>query len=141
MASRCSRNRKVWGEIAMNEEDFWNFISDFTELLSAMEESRHTELNAIRKLKEQIAKLAGVSEDQSKPRWSWDPSKIKWEKAEGAKGLFERSEDVDNPEFKAMLKDLASHKGKLTRDGVFYWVYRNGSTVGRKPQNRGGFHE
>ena len=58
-----------------------------------------------------------------------------WEeqlKAEGQKGEFEKSEDVNNPEFKAMLKDLQSHGGKLTRNGMFYWVYKNGSTVGRK---------
>jgi hypothetical protein len=31
-----------------------------------------------------------------------------------------------------MLKDLAEHKGKLTRDGLFYWTFQNGTTVGRK---------
>jgi len=34
--------------------------------------------------------------------------------------------------FKAMLRDLANHNGKLMRDGYFYWVYKNGATVGRK---------
>jgi len=62
----------------------------------------------------------------------WDPSKIKWETVQGPSGTFEKSEDRDNPEFKAMLKDLAAHKGKLTREGYFYWTYKNGSTVGRK---------
>ena len=62
----------------------------------------------------------------------WDPDKIEWKKAEGTKGSYERSEDVDNPEFKAMLKDLASHGDRLTRNGYFYWVFKNGSTVGRK---------
>lgn len=62
----------------------------------------------------------------------WDPDKTKWEKAEGSKGPYERSEDVNNPEFKAMLKDLASHGGRLTRNDYFYWVFKNGTTVGRK---------
>lgn len=62
----------------------------------------------------------------------WDPDAIKWEKAEGTKGAYERSEDVNNPEFKAMLGDLASHDGKLTQNGYFYWVFKNGTTVGRK---------
>ena len=78
-----------------------------------------------------IAKLRSRIEEIFSP-FKWDTAKIRWEKAEGKKGEFEKSEDVNNPEFKAMLKDLALHGGKLTRDGVFYWTYRNGSTVGRK---------
>jgi len=66
----------------------------------------------------------------------WDPEAIKWEKAEGSKGEYERSEDVNNPEFKAMLKDLASHGGRLTEDGYFYWVFKNGTTVGRKKRSK-----
>jgi len=99
------------------KEDFTIFIEDFCDLLNSLEAS-------IVKMKRQIAKLVGVVE--------WDPSKIRWEKSEGPKGEYERSEDVNNPEFKAMLKDLAQHNGKLTKDEFFYWVFQNGSTVGRK---------
>jgi len=105
------------------EEDLAIFLEDFLDLLDGLEAS-------IVKMKQQIAKLAGVAE--AKPEFSWNPDKIKWEKAQGVKGEFEKSEDVNNPEFKAMLKDLAQHGGKLTRNGLFYWVYKNGSTVGRK---------
>lgn len=66
----------------------------------------------------------------------WDPSKIKWEHAEGSKGPYERSEDADNPEFKAMLQDLAAHGGRLSKDGYFYWTFKNGSTVGRKKRDK-----
>lgn len=62
----------------------------------------------------------------------WNPDKIRWEEAEGRKGPYERSEDIDNPEFKAMLKDLQEHGGTLSRDGYFYWKFQNGATVGRK---------
>jgi len=62
----------------------------------------------------------------------WDPEQIKWEDAEGQSGQYQKSEDFNNPEFKAMLKDLQAHKGKLTRNGYFYWIFKNGSTVGRK---------
>lgn len=71
------------------------------------------------------------AEPAAKPE-SWDPSKIKWEKAEGTKGEYERSEDINNLEFKAMLKDLAAHKGRLYRNGLFYWTFPTGATVGRK---------
>ena len=104
------------------EEDLANFIQDFLDMLNMFEA-------AIAKMKQQIAKLVGA---EDKPKFQWNPDKIKWEKAEGSKGEFEKSEDFDNPEFKAMLKDLAQHNGRLTREGYFYWVYKNGATVGRK---------
>jgi len=108
----------------MSDEDFINFIEDFTDFLNGLEAS-------IVKMRMQIEKLTG-----SEARPKWNPDKIKWEKTEGWKGEYERSEDVNNPEFKAMLKDLAQHGGKLTRNGLFYWVFKNGSVVGRKKRER-----
>ena len=81
----------------------------------------------IASFKKRMGEKKGVAENLS-----WNPEKIRWEPAEGKSGYYERSEDVDNPEFKVMLKDLAGHDGKLTRDGYFYWTFKNGSTVGRK---------
>lgn len=78
-------------------------------------------------LKRQIGK---GPKEQSK--WNWNPEAIKWSEAEGQSGKYERSEDTDNPEFKAMLKDLAQHNGKLNRESFFYWTFRNGLVVGRK---------
>ncbi len=71
------------------------------------------------------------SESQETRQWTWNPDKIAWHQAQGSSGPYERSEDVNSLEFKAMLKDLAEHKGKLNRDGRFYWVFNNGVTVGR----------
>lgn len=68
--------------------------------------------------------------EESKQRW--DPSKIVWNEVEGPSGSYDRSEDINNIQFKHMLKDLGEHNGKLTRDGIFYWVFQNGYTVGRK---------
>jgi hypothetical protein len=82
-----------------------------------------------------------LSKDSSSPpstapaqeeAWTWNPEKIPWVEKTGPKGQYDQSEDVNNPEFKALLKDLSAHEGKLTRDGCFYWVFQNGSTVGRK---------
>jgi len=88
----------------VNIEDFKIFLEDFCELLDAIEAS-------IAKMRQQIAKLMGVAESggEAKREWSWNPDKINWEKAHGARGEFEKSEDVNNSEFKAMLKDLAEH--------------------------------
>ena len=76
----------------------------------------------------QILKEKGVA--------AWDPAKIKWTEEEGFKGKYERSEDMNNLEFKAMLKDLQQHNGTMTDDGYFYWVFQNGSTVGRKQMKK-----
>ena len=64
--------------------------------------------------------------------FTWDPNKIKWVQAEGTSGPYERSEDVDNLDFKEMMKDLASHNGKFQREGYFYWAFQKASIVGRK---------
>lgn len=102
------------------DEVLESLVKSLLDFLNAEEE-------AVKRLKGEIAKLVGVSE-------KWNPNLIKWEKAQGAKGEFEKSEDVNNPEFKALLKDLAAHGGRLTHDGWFYWTFKNGATVGRKPK-------
>lgn len=81
--------------------------------------------------KQRYKERKGISEEQ-KPLY--DPQKIKWEPAQGSSGPYERSEDVNNPEFKTMLKDLQARKGKMNREGLFYWAFENGYTVGRKKQ-------
>ena len=64
--------------------------------------------------------------------FTWNPDKIKWVWAEGTSGPYERSEDVDNLEFKAMLKDLGEHQRKFQREGYFYWAFQKAAVVGRK---------
>lgn len=80
-------------------------------------------------LRQHVAQLKGVEPERE---WNWNPEAIKWSEHEGFKGAYERSEDVNNLDFKHMVKDLADHNGKLTRQGCFYWLFKNGSTVGRK---------
>lgn len=73
---------------------------------------------------------------QGKGVEKYDPSKIKWEEAEGSSGLYQRSEDVNSLDFKLLVKDLASHNGKFTKEGWFYWLFRSGSVVGRKKRGK-----
>lgn len=106
----------------MSDEDLRAFAEEMLDLANAIEA-------ACVKLRVNLDKLFGGEQAAG---LTWDPAKIKWTRAEGAKGPFERSEDVDSQDFKAMLKDLAAHGGRLQREGLFYWVFQNGSTVGRK---------
>jgi hypothetical protein len=59
-------------------------------------------------------------------------SKIPWIDRENEKGKFQVSEDYSNPEHKALLKFLNEAGGCVASEGWFYWIYRDGATVGRK---------
>lgn len=106
-------------------EDLGIFLEDLLDYLNGQEA-------IVVKLKAQIQKLVGSQNQEQKRTWNWDPQKIAWNKAQGTKGEYERTEDVNSLDFKSMLKDLAEHKGTLMREGFFYWTFENGSTVGRK---------
>jgi len=80
-----------------------------------------------------IAQAAG---DQKKQEKAWDPDKIKWVQAEGTKGSYERAEDIDSLDFKALLKDLEQHQGKLSRGGYFYWRFEKSPIIGRKKRQK-----
>ena len=103
----------------MNEEKIGDILVDFANALES----------ASVKLKQQF------NENQEKHEWTWNPNLIQWTKAQGSKGEFERSEDVNNLQFKAMQKDLADNNGKLNREGMFYWTFQSGSIIGRKQRS------
>ena len=105
-------------------------IPDESELQIAKE-------NAVELLNEWL----GASEAEEKQaKWNWNPQAIKWVEAEGFRGRYERypGEGVKpegSKDYWAMLEDLKARDGKLTREGFFYWLFRDGSTVGRKKRS------
>jgi hypothetical protein len=103
----------------MTEEDLDIILDDLSDFLNGLEA-------LCVKMRSQIQKL------EESRLWTWEPSKIAWSKAQGSKGEYERSEDVNSINFKNLLIDLAEHKGSLIREGWFYWTFKNGSVVGRK---------
>jgi len=107
-----------------DSEDLKILAEDLLDFLNGLEAS-------IVKMKMQLNKLFGL-EAEAKAKFSWNPDKISWQETEGFKGRYEKSSDVNSLDFKELLKDLASHNGKLSRNGFFYWVFKNGSTIGRK---------
>jgi hypothetical protein len=108
----------------MTDEDLEIFADDVLDFLNGLEAS-------CVKLRKQIEKLWGAE----KP--TWNPGKIKWSQEQGTKGPFEKSEGVNSPDFKELIKDLNAHGGKLYQDGWFVWLYQNGATVGRKLKGKG----
>lgn len=62
----------------------------------------------------------------------WNPTNIRWVLAEGNRGPYERSQDSASPDFKSLLEDLSQHGGRLAKDGYFFWIFQDGTTVGRK---------
>jgi protein gp37 len=66
-----------------------------------------------------------------------DLNKIAWVNAEGDKGPYQKSEDLNNQEFKRLLKALEEHSGKMQIDQFFLWTFQNGTTIGRKLRKRG----
>ena len=97
-------------------------IPDESELQIAKE-------NAVELLNEWL----GIGEAKEKQvKWNWNPQNIRWVETEGFKGKYERYPAEGSKDYFNMLEDLKAHDGRLTREGFFYWVFRDGSTVGRK---------
>jgi len=70
-----------------------------------------------------------------------NPEAIKWQSQPGLnnpKGPFAKSEDFNNPNHKSLVKKLAANKGFLRHKGFQYWLYKNGSTIGRRTLKSGG---
>jgi len=110
------------------------------EILETGEETRMSTTDFIIKLRDAAAMVLDSCteylEKHEKPSeersWSWTPDKIVWTDKTGARGPFQICEDVNNQDFKALHKDLVDHQSNLNRDGMFYWIFQNGATVGRK---------
>lgn len=66
----------------------------------------------------------------------WDPNKIRWEKAEGTRGPYEKSSNESSEDARNMLKDLKDHNGRMWRQGYFYWVFDDQATCGRKRKKK-----
>jgi hypothetical protein len=78
------------------------------------------------------AGIAAAKQRVKEAKQVYNIEAIKWEKAQGASGEYERSEDVNSPDFKALLGDVQAHGGKMTVGNYFVWCFRNNAVLGRK---------
>ena len=70
----------------------------------------------------------------------YDPDKLSWTRAEGQKGPYERYPAFQQKptltfDYVNLVNDLRNHDGTMVRNGLFYWVWDDDQTVGRKPHN------
>ena len=79
---------------------------------------------------EQLEKMAPGSGSSSPT--IYNISKIAWGTAQGSKGPYEKTEGDKSADYQALLKDLQVHNGKMNIGGSFYWLFENGTTIGRK---------
>jgi hypothetical protein len=111
----------------MTEDKSIQVLEVVADFLNAMEAAT---VNA----KRQIADIMGVTFHPVSTKLPFDATKIKWQDRENQNGEFQMSEDYDSLDHKALLKFLEGHVPSkcITSEGWFYWVYPNGSTIGRK---------
>ena len=104
-----------------------NLNTDHSEVKAALETS-NTLLDSIMKYLDQKIPSSGEVEPLE-----WDPNKIVWEKTVSRKSgnQYDRSDNMNNPDFRSMREDLERQGGKLTRDNMFYWNFDNSTVVGR----------
>jgi len=106
----------------MSDED----IVDFCNAIEA----------AVVNLKQRIGERHGVEAVAE-----YDPEKIPWIRAEGKNGVYERypayqQKPSISTDYTNLLGDLKRHQGKLQKAGLFFWLFDDNITIGRKPAKR-----
>ena len=92
-------------------------------------------------LQEDIEQDAPADVKNETEQLSYSISKINTEPAEGPNGPYKKGtadKNQNNSDFEALFKDLEAHGGKLTKDGLFIWIFGQASqkTIGFKPSKR-----
>ena len=105
----------------MNAEDV--LVDFFVKIRNACEE----ELERLKPLEAKAVK-------------EYDPEKIVWIRTEGQKGSYERypafqQKPTLSVDYLNLVNDLRNHKGTMVRNGLFYWLWNDEQTIGRKPHN------
>jgi len=96
----------------------------------------------LRDAAQMIVDAANEQLDQSSPFddkvvQPYDPNSLGWIRTEGQKGPYERypafqQKPTSTFDYNNLLIDLKNHDGKLVRNGLFYWLWDDEQTIGRK---------
>ena len=116
------------------EEDVLDVFNAFESAICSFKQRRAKE-HGVRNEKTEIDKQF------TEEPLEYNPDKIPWLRTEGQKGVYERYPAFQQKpsmtiDYINLLEDLKSHNGKLQRAGLFYWLFEDGSTIGRKPAKK-----
>jgi hypothetical protein len=119
------------------DEAILEILTDFLDALEAAVVNAKRQISHIphiTPLDKALGHDAGQTAFKGSPKLPFDPAKIQWQDKENQNGKFQMSEDINNPEHKALLAFLNEHVPSkcVQSEGQFYWVYPNGTTIGRK---------
>ena len=109
----------------MNEDNGTLALEALTDFLNAVEagiESARQTIKTAKRLDEKETKI--------------DLNAIKWEPATGPHGEYQKSLDLENPQYQTLLAKLTEHDGKMTLDGWFIWAFGEGGGIGKKQKQR-----
>jgi hypothetical protein len=72
---------------------------------------------------------------------TYNPENIGWIRTEGQKGPYERypafqQKPQPTTDYVNLINDLKNHDGKLVHNGLFYWLWKDENTIGRKPATK-----
>jgi hypothetical protein len=118
-----------------------SYQSEKITLKAILEIEKQDDLDdAYQTLKSQVFHLHTLKEkekDKEEDNY-FNPENIKWVRIEGKNGVYERypafqQEPLQTLDYLYLLKDLQKHEGRLTRGGLFFWLFSDGITIGRKP--------
>jgi len=101
-------------------------------------------IESYRKLKAAVlslhedGKLLDESRKAAQNDLPYNPENINWIRTEGQKGPYERypapaQKPQMTTDYTNLLADLRKHDGIMTRNGMYYWLFPNNVTIGRKP--------
>jgi hypothetical protein len=121
------------------DETVLEILTDFLDAVEAAAVNAKRQISHIPQvtpLEKALGHDAGQTAFKGSPKLPFDANKIQWQDKENQNGKFQMSEDINNPDHKALLAFLNEHVPSkcVQSEGQFYWVYPNGTTIGRKPR-------
>ena len=116
------------------DETVLEILTDFLDAVEAAAVNAKRQIAHIAQVAPLEKALSHDASVKGSPKLPFDAGKIQWIDRGNEKGKFQISEDVNSPDHKALLAFLNEHvpSKRITSDGYFYWIYPNGSTIGRK---------
>ena len=105
-------------------------------LTAKVRDLRNEHNNAKNDLDAEILKILGEPFTKTKTEPKYDLKKIKTVQAEGPSGPYKKANNQDGNDYRLLIEDLKNHDGKITKDGLFCWLFNDKSTVGMKPSRK-----